>query len=66
MSKPDNQRKHDLECLRLAADCQQLASDVHSPVLQLRFRRMAKVWTNLTEREPAPDTEIGVKTDELT
>jgi hypothetical protein len=66
MSKPDNQRKRDLECLRLAADCRQLASDVDSPALQMRFRRMAKVWTSLTEREPARDTEIGVKTDKLT
>ncbi|GAB1715761.1 MAG: hypothetical protein NTAFB05_08030 [Nitrobacter sp.] len=66
MSESDNQRKHDLECLRLAADCRQLASDVDNPALQLRFRRMAKVWTGLTEREPTPETEISVKIDGLT
>jgi hypothetical protein len=66
MSESDNQRKHDLECLRLAADCRQLASDVDNPALQLRFRRMAKVWTGLTEREPTPETEISFKIDGLT
>ena len=43
-------RKHALACLRLAADCAQLARDAHSPALQSHFLKMAKVWPSLAER----------------
>jgi hypothetical protein len=49
----DNLRKHSLECLRLAADCMELAGDVPRADLQSHFVRMAKVWTNLAERGPS-------------
>ena len=43
----DNSREHALECLRLAADCMQLAGDVHNPALQTHFVRMAREWSSL-------------------
>jgi hypothetical protein len=66
MSVSDDQRKRDLECLRLASECRQLASDVESSVRQLRLLRMASVWTSLTERELTAHTEVGVSVGELT
>jgi hypothetical protein len=45
-----NLRKHDVECLRLAADCMQLAGDVGNPAWQRHFLLMAKHWTALAER----------------
>ena len=56
MSKSDNFRKHELECMRLAADCMQLVGDVHSPALQSHFHRMALVWSSLADRGPSADT----------
>ena len=52
MSKWNGSRKYELECLRLASDCMQLACDVPSPALKSHFVRMAKVWRNLAERGP--------------
>jgi hypothetical protein len=54
-----NLRKHDVECLRLAADCMQLAGDVGGP-WQQHFVLMAKHWTALAER--GPDTATLTKT----
>lgn len=56
MAAPDNLQKYELECLRLAADCRQLAGEVHSPALQSHFLRMAEVWPILADREPSVDT----------
>jgi hypothetical protein len=52
-------RKHDVECLRLAADCMELAGDVGMP-WQQHFLLMAKHWTALAER--GPDTATRTKT----
>ena len=57
MSELNNSRKHELECLRLAADCMQLAGDVHNPALQSRFVRMAREWSRLAVQETNTDTE---------
>ena len=43
-------RKHALECLRLEADCVQLAREVRSPALRSHLLRMAKLWPALAER----------------
>ena len=58
MSESDNLRKHALECMRLAADCMQLAGDVHSPDLQRHFLWMARVWTTGAERGPGADNPV--------
>ena len=52
MSNPENLRRHTLECLRLQADCMQLAGDASSPNLQSHFLRMAGVWSSLAVSEP--------------
>jgi len=58
--------RYELECLRMAADCAQLASDVHNRAreanflasdlyncaLEVHFLRMAKIWTARAERGP--------------
>ena len=50
MSMSDNLRKHDLDCLRLASDLTQLASDVLSPALRTHLLQMAQACTGLVER----------------
>jgi len=54
-----NLRKHDVECLRLAADCMQLAADLVGP-WQQHFLLMAKHWAALAER--GPDTDAPTET----
>jgi hypothetical protein len=56
MPEPDILRKLALECLRLAADCAQVASDIRNPTLQSHFIRMADVWTTRAERGLDADT----------
>jgi hypothetical protein len=61
VSESDNLRKHALECMRLAADCMELAGDVHSPTLQSHFLRMARVWSAQADRGPRrryPEQEL--------
>ena len=53
MSSSELLRKHLLECLRLAADCEQAARDIDDPVMRAYYARMADVWAALAEREPA-------------
>lgn len=62
----DKSLKYELECIRLAADCTQLASevhnrqlephflatDVHNCALEIHFLQMAKVWTARAEQGP--------------
>jgi hypothetical protein len=57
VSNSDNLRKHELECLRLASDCMQLADSVESPTLQQRFLRMATVWAAHADRDLGADTQ---------
>jgi hypothetical protein len=57
VSESDNSRKHELECLRLAADCMQLVGDLHNPALQSLFLRMAREWSNLADPGPDADTQ---------
>jgi hypothetical protein len=65
-SVSDYSQKYALECLRMAADCTQLAdhvhnremetnflaSDVYNRALEIHFLRMAKLWTERAERGP--------------
>lgn len=52
MSKSENLRKRELECMRLAAECMQLAGDAPTPALQSHFLRMAAVWPSLVDHGP--------------
>jgi hypothetical protein len=48
-------RKHALECLRLAADCAELARGSENPAMQAHFARMADVWSGEAMNGPAED-----------
>jgi hypothetical protein len=56
VSESDHPQKHALECMRMAADCMQLAGDLQNPALQSHFVRMARVWSDLAVRGPNADT----------
>jgi hypothetical protein len=58
MSDSEYSQKLDLECMRLASDLTQLASNNVSPALRLHFLRMARAWTNLAEFGPDAHTAI--------
>jgi hypothetical protein len=58
----DNSRKRALECLRLEADCMQLAGVVHGPALQTHFVRMAREWSSLAIQGPKAGTQIKNRT----
>jgi hypothetical protein len=48
----ESERKYELECLRLAADCTDLARDVLEPALQAHFKGLAEAWTAAAECGP--------------
>jgi hypothetical protein len=50
MSDSDNERKLELECLRLASDLTQLAKDTLSQDLRPHCLRMAKIWSDRAEQ----------------
>jgi hypothetical protein len=54
MSELNRFRRHSLECLRLEADCMQMACDLRRPDWQAHFLQMAKEWRSLAERGPSP------------
>jgi hypothetical protein len=43
-------RKYELLCMRLAAECRNLAADVPEPELKAQFLRMARIWTELANQ----------------
>lgn len=50
--------KHTLECLRLEADCRELAKNVSDPELQLHYLQMADHWAALAVSEQvSPSSE---------
>ena len=55
--KSYNSRKHALECLRLAADCRQMAGDVRTRPLRSHFHQMAELWATLGDWTPSADTK---------
>jgi hypothetical protein len=46
-------RKHALECLRLQADCMELAGVAHCRNVQSNFVSMAEFWGNLAVSGPS-------------
>lgn len=48
-------RKHALACLRLEAECMQLAGDAPDPRSQSHFLRMARVWFAMAVSGPTPN-----------
>jgi hypothetical protein len=48
MRDQNKDRKHTLECMRLAAECRNIAGDVRTPGhLRAHFLSMAKMWVEL-------------------
>lgn len=56
MSKPEQLRKYALECLRLEADCLQLAGDACDPKAQSHYVRMARLWFDMAVAGPSVNT----------
>ena len=52
MSEVDASRKFAIECLRLGADCMQLAGAAPTPALQRHYLEMAKQWATWAEMGP--------------
>ena len=55
MFEANQLQKHALECLRLQADCMQLAGVARSPNVQSHFVSMAQFWGTLAVLGPSPD-----------
>jgi hypothetical protein len=51
-SDSGHSEKYALECLRMAADCKQLAAETTDPTLTAHFVRMSEVWAGLADSEP--------------
>jgi hypothetical protein len=62
MSDSQNDRKRELECLRLASDLTQLATKTLNPDLKVRFLRMAKHWTDQTEQGAVGNMRLHLAT----
>ena len=52
-------QRHALECLRLQADCMQLAGVARRPIVQSHFVSMARFWDTLAASGPSSD--VGSK-----
>lgn len=52
MADCKNERKRELECLRLASDLTQLASETLNPDLRAHCLRMARKWTDQVAKGP--------------
>jgi hypothetical protein len=50
LSDSESDLKRELECLRLASEFTQMAGKTHNPDLKVRFLRMARHWTDQTDR----------------
>ena len=64
MSESNHSDKHALECLRLAADCRELAKNTPDPELKLHYLKMAEHWSALSVSGPTPsgESDAGVET----
>jgi hypothetical protein len=59
MFKTNQLRKHALECLRLQADCMELARDARDYDVKAHFVRMAGFWDALAVS--GPESSVGPK-----
>jgi hypothetical protein len=57
VSGPVNLRRRELECMRLAADCMELAGEIRNPALRSHFVRMAGEWSTLAVEGPDTRTK---------
>jgi CheY-like chemotaxis protein len=64
MSELNQQDMHSLECLRLGADCRELAKSVRGPELRSHFLRMAQTWSALAVSGPSAPSGEGTSATE--
>ncbi len=50
----ESARKHELACLRMAADCMQLVGQIRTPDLQRHFLELARLLTAAAESAAVP------------
>jgi hypothetical protein len=53
-------RKHELACLRMAADCMQLVGDILNPDLQRHFLELARLLTAAAESTSIPSLATSI------
>jgi len=63
VSEPNYAQKHALLCLRLAAECRDLAAAASTPELRARVLRMADVWEGLSAQPDIEITPDGTQSD---
>jgi hypothetical protein len=52
MSDTESERQRELECLRLASELTQLATETVNPDLKAHCVRLARIWTQQAEQGP--------------
>ena len=63
MAESEYARKHALLCLRLAAECRDLAAAASTPELRVRALRMADMWEELADQPAVEMTPDAGETD---
>ena len=63
MFESDYARKHSLLCLRLAAECRDLAAIASTMEMRARVLRMADVWEELADRPAVEITPADTRAD---
>ena len=63
MPESDYSRKHAVMCLRLAAECRDLAAGVATLELRARVLRMADMWEDLADQPPSESTPDDAQAD---
>ncbi len=56
----DEERRLELQCLRLAADFLQIASDTLNPDLKIQCLRMARIWAEQAPTERVAPLSLAV------
>jgi hypothetical protein len=58
VSEADSEKRHNLECLRLASDFMQMSRDALNPELQAHCVQMASYWFEQANAGPAKNIII--------
>lgn len=66
MTEQQSPRNYSLQCLRLAADCTQLAGNVEGVTLQRQLHQMANIWTALAEYGPGAGQRTKIHLSKFT
>jgi len=58
MRDTENERKRELECLRLASDLRQLGRNTLDPRLRAHCERMAEIWSDHSRKNPGRNISV--------